>query len=63
MEVDGEVPQEESTDIQSPKRKVIGVASEETQDFVRETLAIRQEEAEDLAFVPSALSEPRGPIY
>ena len=35
--------------------------SEETQDC--ETLAISPEEAEELAFVPSALSEPRGAIY
>ena len=45
MEVDGEVPQEESIEIQSSKRKVIRVESEGTQDHVRETLAIRQEEA------------------
>ena len=63
MEVDGEVPQEASAEIQSPKRKVIRVESEETQDYVCETLAISQEEAEEMGFVPSALSEPRGPIY
>ena len=63
MEVDGEVPQEASAEIQSPKRKVIRVESEETQDHVCETLTISQEEAEEMGFVPSALSEPRGPIY
>ena len=62
MEVDGEVPQEESLEIQSPKIKVIRVESEETQDYVCETLAISQEEAEEMGFVPSALSELRGPI-
>ena len=62
MEVDGEVPKEESAEMQSPKRKVIRVDSEETQDYVCETLAIGQEEAEEIGFVPSALSEPRGPI-
>ena len=36
--------------------------SEEAQDHVCETLAVGQEEAEDIAFVPSALSEPRRPI-
>ena len=61
MEVDGEVPQEESFEIQSPKSKTIRVESEETQDCVRETLAISLEEAEDMGFVPSALGEPRGP--
>ena len=63
MEVDGEVPQEGSVEIRSPKRKVIRVESEETQDHVRETLAITHEEAEEMCFVPSALSEPRRPIY
>ena len=39
------------------------VDSEETQDHVRDTLAISQDEAEELGFLPSALSEPQGPIY
>ena len=55
--------QEESFEIQSPKRKVIRVESEETLDYMRETLAISQGEAEEVGFVPSALREPRGPIY
>ena len=63
MEMDGEMPQEESSESQISKRKVIRAESEETQDYVRETLAISQEEAEESAFVPSAFSEPRGPIY
>ena len=63
MEVDGLGPQEESVEIQSPRRKVIRVESKVTQGYVRETLAISQEEAEEVGFVPSALSEPRGPIY
>ena len=37
MEVDGDAPQEESFEIQSQKRKVIRVESEETQDYVRES--------------------------
>ena len=63
MGVDGEAPQEESAEVQSQKRKVIRVESEETQDYVRETLAISQEAADEVCFVPSALSEPRGPTY
>ena len=63
MEVDGEVPQEDNAELQSPKSKVIWVESEETQDHVCETLAISQETAQETGFVPSALSEPRGPIY
>ena len=35
----------ESFEIQSPERKVIRVESEETQDYVRLTLAISQEES------------------
>ena len=49
MEVDGVVPREESVESQSPKRKGIQVESEETQDWVRETLAISQEEAEEIS--------------
>ena len=60
--MDDAIPQEASVEVQSPKRKVIRVESEETQDYVRETLAISQEEAEEMGFVPSALGEPRGPI-
>ena len=45
------------------KEKVIRVESEQTQDFVQETLAISQEEAEEMGSVPSALGEPRGAIY
>ena len=57
MEVDGKVRQEESAEIQSPKRKVFRVESEETQDYVCETPAISQEEADEVGFVPSALCE------
>ena len=63
MEVDAGVPQAESADVDSPKRKVIRGESVETQDYVCETLSISPEEAEELAFVPSAISEPRGAIY
>ena len=47
MEVEEATPHEASAEVQSPKRKVIRVESEETQDYVRETLAISQEEAEE----------------
>ena len=63
MEVNDAVPREASAEIQSPKRKVIRAESEETQDNVRETLAISTEEAEEMGFVSSALGEPRGAIY
>ena len=62
MEVDGDVPQEVSLEVQSPKRKVIRVESEESRDNVRETLAISQEAAEEMCFVRSAFSELQGPI-
>ena len=60
MEVDEAAPHEASAEIQSNKRKVIRVESQETQDHVPETLAISKEEAEEMGFVPSALGEPRG---
>ena len=44
-------------------KEVIRVESEETQDYVCEMLTISPEEAEELAFVPGALSEPRGAIH
>ena len=52
MEVDE--TQEERVQVQGPKRRVIRVESEETQDHVRETLAISQEEADEVGFVQSA---------
>ena len=57
MEVEAAL-HEASAEVQSPKRKVIRVESEETQDCVRETLAISQEEADEMGFVPNASSEP-----
>ena len=44
--------------LKSPKRKIIRVESEETQDYVRETKNTDQEEPEELSFVPSAISVP-----
>ena len=49
----------EGEEIQSRKRKVIRVESEETQDYVTESLNLSRDEAE-ITFVPSALSIPRG---
>ena len=46
-----------------PQKKSASCGTEETQDYGRETLAISQEEAEEMGFVPSALGEPRGTIY
>ena len=63
MEVDVDAPQGDSVETQSSKRMVIRVESEETQDYVRGMLAISQEEAEELAFEPSALSKSRRSIY
>ena len=42
---------------------MIRVESVETPDFARETLAVSEEEAEVLGFVPSAFGEPRGTRY
>ena len=58
-EVKSGVPREEGEEIKRPKRKIIRVESEETQDFVRESKSTDQEEAEELSFVPSAISVPQ----
>ena len=53
----------EGAEVQSPKSKVVRMESEETQDFVRESSNLSQEEAGEISFVPSALSIPRGPVF
>ena len=53
-----EAPGEVGEEVKSPKRKVIRVETEETQDYVRDSLNLSQEEAEEISFVPSALSIP-----
>ena len=45
------------------KKKSFWVESEETQDYVRESLNLSREEAEEISFVPSALGIPRGPLF
>ena len=49
MEMAGEVFQKENVEIEEFKQN--------------KTLAISQEKAEEMDFVPSALSKPRGPTY
>ena len=49
-------------EVHGPKRTVVRVESEETQDSVRESLAISQEEADEIGIVPCASSEPRGSL-
>ena len=61
--VSRKAPWDEGAEIQSPKRKVIWVESEQTQDYVRKSLNLSREEAEEISFVPSALSIPRGPMF
>ena len=53
----------EGEEIRSPKRKVIRVESEETQDYVREGKSTEQEEEEERTFVPSAVSVPLKPLF
>ena len=45
------------------KGKVIRVELEETQDHVRESLDLSREEAEEISFVPSAMSIPQRPVF
>ena len=58
-----EAPGEEGEEIQSPKRKIIRVECEETQDYVREANDMDQEEAEEISFVPSSISVPQKPLF
>ena len=51
----------EGGEIRSPKRKVIRVDSEETQDCVRAAKSTEHEEEEERTFVPSAVSVPLKP--
>ena len=54
----------EGEEIRSPKRKVIRVESEETQDYVREAKSTEyEEEEEERTFVPSAVSVPLEPLF
>ena len=54
----GEAPQEDGAEVQSPKTKVFRVESEETQ-----AKDLNQEEAEEISFVPSAISIPQRPMF
>ena len=56
---ESKTPGEEGEEVKSPKRKEIRVESEETQDYVRETNDMNQEEGEEISFVPSAISVPK----
>ena len=53
----------EGEEIQSPKRKVIRVESEETQDYVREAKSTEHAEEEERTFVPSAVNVPLKPLF
>ena len=45
------------------RRKIIRVDSKETQDYVREAKDVDQEKAEEMSFVPSAISVPQKPLF
>ena len=51
-------------EVQGPERRAVicSESEEETQDYVRETLAISQEDADEIGFVPSALANREEPI-
>ena len=53
----------EDEEVRSPKRKVIRVESEETQDYVEEGRSTEKEEEEKRTFVPSAVSVPLKPLF
>ena len=58
-----DAPGGEGEEIKRPKRRIIRVEPEETQDCVRKAKDTDQEEAEKLSFVPSAISVPRKPTF
>ena len=60
---ESEAPGEEGEGVESSKRKVIRVESEETLDCVTEAKDLSQEEAEEISFVPSAVSVPQKPFF
>ena len=47
----------------SPKRKVIRMEAEEPQDCVRESSNLGRDEAQEISFVPSAISTPQKPMF
>ena len=53
-----EAPDEEGEEVESPKRKVIRVESEGTQDYERESLDVSREEAEEIKFRPKRDQRP-----
>ena len=53
----------EGEETRSPKRKVIWVESEETQDLVREEKGTEFEEEEERTFIQSAVSVPLKPLF
>ena len=55
--VNGKAPWDEGAEVHSPKRKVIRVESEATQDFLRESVDLSPEEAEEISFVPQRPTE------
>ena len=61
--VDGKAPGDEGAEVQRPKRKVIRVKSEERQDYVRDSLDLSRDEAEETSFVPSAINFPQGSMF
>ena len=58
-----DAPGEEYEESKSPKRKIIRVESEETQDYVKEANDVDQEEVDEISFVPSAISVPQKPVF
>ena len=58
-----DAPGEEGEEIKSPKRKIIRVAFEETKDNARKAKDSDQEEAEEMSFVPSAISVPQKLLF
>ena len=59
---ESEAPREEGEEVKSPKRKVLRVESEETQDYLR-AYDLNHEESEEISFVLGAISFPLKPLF
>ena len=53
----------EDEEIRSPKRKVIRVESEETQNYVKVGRSTEKEDEEKRTFAPSAVKVPQKPLF
>ena len=61
--VDGDAPSEDGAEIQSPKRKVIRVEPEETQDYVRDALNLSRTKQKKQVSCQARSASHKGPCF